>query len=120
MPTQDPAEKIAIKALLKEARKLSESLSNDGEEVTIEHIGNAVGIILILLAPMAVANYVTYEDLEKKLVLFRDECPVHQKWAEGKTAKFRIGPATFPMPTTSFGIAVMVFLYFVGKGNGWW
>jgi len=112
-------ENVATAALLEEARKLSKDLGN-GQAANLEKQGNAMGIILTLLTPLVSEDYVTYEDLTKKLVLHRAECPVHQKFIETNKNTFRIAGMQFRMPSNGFGIACLAFIYFVGKSHGWW
>ena len=118
--TKSETEINATEALLNEARKLSEDLKTGEDASNLEKQGNAIGIILTLLTPIVTKIYVDNEDLDDALNQHRQECPLYAQYIRNQQNSVKLGGFTLRMPSSSFGISCLAFLYFIGKSHGWW
>ena len=112
----------AKEMLIEEADQHITQLTN-GHASDPEKHGHAIAFVIRILKPMIRADFVTRALLEDRLLSYRTDCPVHRVYVDKKkegSMRFSLGPVSWQGAASNLGITVVVAVFFIGKGKGWW
>lgn len=114
----------AKQTIMIQANRIIRRLSNGSKEDPKTH-GEALLLLWQVVEPIFGAKLVTVDQLEDRLREYRDDCPVraaHDRLgkAPGHSTSVSFGPLRWQGELSKFGIVVVVALFLIGKGKGWW
>ncbi len=116
-------ENHARQALYDELELAAKDLTN-GSADNPEKIGHAVGLLIRALRPIFEETFVTERGLEIRLGAFRADCPVHSEYVRklrnSEKFRFALGPVSWQGTLSMIACVALAFVFFVGKGKGWW
>jgi hypothetical protein len=110
-------DEITKRQLLMEADEMINHLQS-GDATDVDR-NKAIAYLIRLLKGFIQTEFVTAMDLEKHFKAHTSTCPAHKN-ARNPDIKFALGPVTVHGALSNAAIAGLTFLFFIGKGKGWW
>lgn len=112
-------EQSAKQTMYAEAMKMAERLES-GNGADVAEIGRALAFLIRMLEAAVTTEFVTHAELPTLLAAHRQGCPVYQAHAQRKPIRISLGPVSWQGSLSLVGCTALAFVFFVGKGKGWW